>query len=543
MDPKRVDGTNNPQLPASISKKGLTDTLAELVTSSEVKVETKKVPEIEIINFSTHPNFFNGLRKIIQPVEGLRAFIKWQKSKQEDLFLFECIKDALRVDPSIKGTTEDLILSFSKRNIDLISKLKTIFIKSNDFEEKLVIVKTLFSQDQQDDFIYEFLIPVLEKNTKIDNLENNHTFSIQFLSLIEQKDQEKILEVIDYNTICNISNFAKSLIQAIDPVFVMDNLMKKAETIKINEFELTDGENKRVNELEKIQLLILAILQTLDETKKPLPHDHTETLYRKAVNCKIRNKVSLLLKKHFQVADSSTIFKEEFLNNSELNNTHRKNRFYAIGHYTDVAGENAFPALKKFLLEEEDPFLISYACNNIVKSCGLDGKRALINIIVNQVRGERPSYVLAAVTQMSKYDEVYVDILKGVFIKTFTSDKDLRQAYLKLLGVPKIYKKDSGALSFYLEPDESNDLVIDLLNPNSLGFKTLVNWATGIEGKTPEIRMALRKNAMDILDLACKVNKETITNLFLETLTIETEEELQISKKLAGISNFGKDLD
>jgi hypothetical protein len=76
-----------------------------------------KSPPIKPVDFWTHPNSFVGLRNTFVPFETLDKFISWQREKLEKADILK-FRNAIKVDPVIKGTIEDLIPVFAKNNVD-----------------------------------------------------------------------------------------------------------------------------------------------------------------------------------------------------------------------------------------------------------------------------------------------------------------------------------------------------------------------------------------------------------------------------------------
>ena len=529
MDSKRIDGAGSPNIPVPRSTPGTALALPAPETLLENSKLAEEVCEVKPVDFWIHPKLFSGLRGSFYPAEGIRKFLDWQKSKlyvsQDKRF-----EDILAFDPTVSEILEDLKPVFSKSGLDLVLVLKNLLVNSSDFEDKAIIVKSLFSLGREDGFLSEYLVPILEKKSGLKNLENNYEFSTRLLSLAREQKLQETLQAIDYCCINNINDFASSLVRIKDPDFILDNLMTVSERLKLDESKGRD--------LEKVQRIALAVMKILDESSAPLPADHLTNLYKTAVTYDIGKEVAVLISKHFQ-ADSTRIYKEQMFDHGNGTDEDRKKCFYALANYVSSTREHAVPTLKDILCKEEDPFIIGYATYALATSCAIDGKRTLVDLIVKQIRDGKPSVALAAVTQMSKYGEPYLATLKGLFYRTFQSDKGLKHAYLDFANtkVSLIEKGGNGGMTFSLGLEEMPDLVLNLIE--NIGLKTFAKWATVGEGKTLEQKENFKTNAMDVLECGFEMNPGKLNCLLVESLSVDDSRSTEILlKKLAGMGNY-----
>ncbi|MBI3590665.1 MAG: hypothetical protein HY094_04715 [Candidatus Melainabacteria bacterium] len=543
MDIRRTDGAGSPnvQVSAHLTENNTT-------VSNAAKEKAKDEPVVEALNMSSYPKLSKNFRAVISPLEGLQKFIRWQRKKL-DMSSDECFRDALKFDSSLKDTIEDLVPVFSKGGLDLISLLKGVLKKSNNIEEKVILLKTFYSLERQDELLDEYFLPALEKRNGFENAENNHDFCIQFLTAIKKKDFEKLLNTIDFNKITKINDFARSLIVIRDPYEVLDMLVlgHKASCKDCCE------DDSLIAEKEKNQKVALEIIHILkgDESfvkdSSPIPLRHLKAMYKKSANKNIYDEVSKLLRE-YSLKDAMEIFRDQLVNNNSNgeDDKQRYKSFYATSQYAHSARENAAQTLKEFIYNKNDTdqFLTGSACYELANNCGVDGMRALVDVIVKQVRENKLSIPLASITQLAKFDNKYSKVLLGVLSKTFHEERDLKQAYLNLANIDLslIFRNDKGIIWFQLSPSERRNLSCDLVD--YIGLETFEKWAAFGEGKTPEIRKNIKANALDILESAWLLDEGRMNQLLLEKLTASCEdsEEHNLFKKLAGISGLGKAL-
>lgn len=487
---------------------------------------------VEQINFNLYPRTFSNVRHALLPLSQLKKFIEWQKGKiksSQDANFADITKE----DSDLRATLKDLLPLYSKANLDLISALKNILIKSNDFNEKVVVIKSLFSIDKGDELVNEFLVPSLEKRPDFENTESNNKFSIQFLSMLDIEKLRDIFNLVNYRKINNTQQFVQSIIEIKDSDLILDVLMLNP----LHDTTIEDSDTKALNNKIKLQKITLMVMHILEARLYTIPAVYLEQMYKAAASDDICTEVSKLLFRYYQ-SDASRLFKSLLDDNIDQNDKHRRNKFSAIAHYAASTKEYAAPSLKEFLMKETDPFLIGHTCYVLANTCGLDGKRALIETIVKQIRNKELSIPLAYLTQMTKFGSPYNGIIKNIFCRNYPEGNDLKDAYLKLQAATlgAVVKQINGTMVFYPSTDYMPELVVDLVN--NLGMPAFLKWASVGEGRTPDIQKIVKKNASDLLELAWDTNRARMEQIFLEALSTVDNSYINLSKSLVGMGNY-----
>ena len=505
---------------------------SQSLDSSEPQTESAKV---ETVSDLAYPFLFSGLRQAIEPVERLRKFIELQKTdlgKTENERFYNAVND----NSSSIDFLEELVSVFNREGFNFETVLKHLFVKSDDFEEKAIIMKMLFSLDLKDLIINGFIIPVLESKSEDDI---NHIFCIKYLNTLTEVDLENTLRAFDLSKIHEdkIHKLAASLALVSDIDTVFQGLLKATEALPEED---EDDRNILVLKLGKAQKTVLAIMDILDKESKYIPVEILRTIYQTSVSDDITKDSSELLLKHHR-REAVDIFRDQMFDDSLEGDLARRRRFYAIGHYSKLFKEHASKFLEEFMLEEKDLFLAAHACYALANNCELSGKQTLINAMAKQIRERKVSMPLSALLQMARYGNPYLTILKSLLTKKFEPEGSLTKAFENLSNenICTIQRDENNTMILSLVPEQVPELVIDLVE--GVGLRTFIKWVASGDGKASEVRENFKNNASAILDYAWKVNKSRMSNLFLETLSLKSEkQDLELLRKLAGQEQFGK---
>jgi hypothetical protein len=228
------------------------------------------------------------------------------------------------------------------------------------------------------------------------------------------------------------------------------------------------------------------------------------------------------------------------LDDSDTSEESRSRRFYAINHFVRAADEYGVPTLKAFVLKEKDSFLSFYACYGLAKACGIDGRKALVGAIVNNVREDQISIPLAAVTKLSAYGEQYQGLIKDLMVKNYREKYDLVQAYKNLseASLINIFMDEEGDIIFTQRENSGENLVTDLIS--NIGIEKFLEWAAYGEGKNDQERKDVRKNASDLLNYACSTNPQKIKEMLMKAAVNDRGDMLSMFYKLADMSELAK---
>lgn len=532
----KVDGIggNLPPTPSIFFTQITTDQV-QANTTSEKKVDINEVSPIS----PSYKDLFLGFRNATSEIIGLRKFISWFSKDSKGAYI-ERVNDAFNPSTNDKDALEDLRKSFSEKGIDLTFVLTNLLIKDNSFEEKVQIIKMLLALEKEEELYNHFLIPALGLKADFESLKNNHEFCCKLLTLLSTQNLRKILNSIDYNQIGNINEFANSLAKNIDGEVLLEELIKIINSFQIEDFSYADIQIKQGN----LQKLAVSTLKKLLEHQLPIKIEIIENLHKATTSLDVNKELCETIKANL-LHEAPKIFKEQLFDKSDLSDNARLRRSYAINYFSQIAGGYGTKTLKEFIEKEEDPFLVFQAIFLLANKCDLDGKRAILSTIVNQIRENKVSLPLAALTMLLKEGEPYLDILKNLFIRSFatkdcTNGCNLREAYLKLMKVEygNIFRNKSNVLIFELCNEPKPDLVISLVS--NIGLENILKWATGQTQEYEIENNNLRKNVFDILELAWETNPSKMRELAIGSTALGDIKVLNLFTKLAGLNEATK---
>ena len=500
-----------------------------------IVVPKDPVQEVKPIDYGVHPDLFVGLRNAVFPIGGIRKYIDWLKTKSGDS-VTERAMNALEADNSLTDSIDDLAKEYSKSALNLISVLKSMLFRDIAFEDKSAIVKIFACLERENELLSEFIVPSLERKKELPNMETNNSFCLEILSLQSDSTLKRIIESINYKNIKNTDDFAISLIKIKEPYFILDALISHLRSLAA----LESNEVNNVADRDKIEKIALKILQTMDESgSMKLTKEHLVTLYTMSTSAEIGKELSDLQVKHHE-PDAPLVFKSQFLDKSDETSLGRRRRFFALGHFAQYSGAYGASILKDFIKEEKDSFLVGSACYSLANFCDIDGKRTLASLISEDVRLGRPSLALAALTQMVKFGEPYLAIYKAVLAREFKKGNDLREAYLNLSGVEtcSIHRESNGVTVFDLDDGFKPDLVVDLVS--NVGVEQFLKWIAHGDGKETRYIENIKCNSRDVLNLAWETNKEKMSGLILEAVSLGSGDTMPLLNELVGLGNLGK---
>ena len=497
-------------------------------------VQVVKLPPVKSVDPWLHPNLFVGLRNTFVPFETLEKFIFWQRTKLTKAQMLN-FRNAAQINTEVKETIEDLIPIFFKNNADLMSVLKNRLIKSTDFEEKIILLKVFFSTENEEQIFDSFLLPSLEKKEGFENLEANHEFCVYFLSSIDKDSLNKILTRLDYSKLRDLDTFSKSILKISHPEEVFDFLIGVNEKLILDNDETLENYQK----IKKVQELILSCMNSLGEVPGYVALDDLKVLYKTAVDHDIEKQAAVLLTLYFR-NEAITIFKDAILEKDNDCDECRRKRFFAIGYYVNVNQEYSVPFLKEVLAKEDDPFIAGSMCYYLAKYCGVDGKRALADIVVKQIRESQGSIPLSCIIQLANYGgDEYKKLLKNILMRYYKTDEGLKKAFLNLeeTKLCPILRSEEGIMVFHLTQSDDFKLVTDFIN--QIGLQHLIEWAGNNKEDLSREEQSLKDNSGEVLEYAWGKYKNKMTDLILETMPLGDSELKTKSKSLVGKSFSG----
>ncbi len=503
---------------------------------SDLTISPTKSPPIKPVDPWLHPNLFVGLRNTFVPFETLEKFISWQREKLEKADILK-FRNAIKVDPTVKGTIEDLIPVFAKSDADLMSVLRNRLIKSTDFEEKVILLKVFFSTESEDELFNSFFLPALENSKGFENLEANHEFCLYFLSSLDKSSLDNILTRLDFGELTDIETFSQSILKLADPDEVINSLMAINEKLILND----DDSKRHYQVILKTQSIIVLCMNYLGDAPGFISLEHLKTLYKSAIDLDVKGEVADLLAAHYS-AEAIKILREQISNTEEDCEDCRQNRFFAIGYFANLMKENAAVKLKEVLDEEKDPFVAGAICYQLASNCGIDGRRALASLIVKQIKKCQESIPLGCAIQLAQYMPELNKTLKNIMCRSYQTDEGLKKAFinLKRVNLCQISKSDDGIIIFHVTPSDNSNPVVDFIN--KMGLKNMIEWASNSKEDISREEQSLKDNSLEILDYAWNTQRDKMTELVLEIMPLGEDNELKLkSKSLVGVGSFSDD--
>ena len=307
---------------------------------------------------------------------------------------------------SLDSAVSDLKSSCLTLKLDPVEVLINRF-KNSDEEKQAIVLKMLpmLQVDSSD-----FVVKVLESR----GCGYNYKFCLEFLSSLDKEHLGKFICSImpSDESKQKLDNLAKSILAvAKDDNFVF-------ETLKKDYLDLYRKDDSSFYDVEYKQLLLLAVIRNM---KLSVTVEDIKEQYTHGISLLALDTICDLVQKN---PDTLIEIAVEF--NEELRNA---DRTVAIRKYAKFLGKGAVPELKKIILNNDDPILMTALCDVLVSCCGKEGVHLLEEIITNSIFSDNPSLVLATVAYLSKGDKNYDLLLERIFS---ADDFDVKDALLKI---------------------------------------------------------------------------------------------------------------
>ncbi len=436
-------------------------------------------------------------------------------------------------------------------DLDLARMLrKRLAVSDSNPYESYAITKMLVSMQGVEGFLSDFVMPYLRKDEGLEKPESNYDFCIRLLKAQDELDKTIILNSIDYSSVSRFDEFSKSLLAFAKPDEILVALLKSSqkllETHESNQAAYQDDVDAQVLDAPQasgqttshhIPLMIgLSVLdQRLEQLKKSKELNHhaeaseiekelhslapqIKELYRLAPNIDILHQASEFLVNYAD--DSAEVFKDNFLNKEN----YQLKRFYAIGYYGWANKKYStiqvsIPTLVDFIREEEDSYLIANACF-MLGQCDTEGHDKLAEVIIDQIKNNKPSLPLAALTMylIDFKSEPYLTIFKKVISAKYPEESGLYQAYKNLSDV-KLQKIPMSEKQFTKElPRERPELLFELFR--EAGSMILLDLPESNLSNSPtdgDTEGSIqRKNLSDLLQVLSKEDLAKVRNVLME---------------------------
>lgn len=490
--------------------------------------------EVSPCSSFTHINLFTSIRNSTSDMNGLREFFAWaNKSFQGDWQ--HKAKQSLFCDESLAEAVDDLSRDYWKRGISLVPLLKEMLVENENFGDKALIVKMLVSLGYKDEVVNEFFIPALESRKNLKNLSTNNNFCRNFISALDDSAKNEFFKLIDYSEITDMKSFAASVLKTTYPDKALDML---SEVLSFKEAEADDRKESKAG-IYRLKKILILIMKSLADNAMKFSVSVPERLYKSNTDDDIGEELLEILVTNFG-QDALKIIRDVMLDDSDNSEETKSRRFYAINHFVRVTDEYGVPVLKNFVLREKDSFLSFYACYGLARACGIDGRKALISAIANNVRENQLSLPLAAVTKLSAYGESYQDLIRDLMVRNYKEKYDLVQAYKNLseASFTNLYMDDEGDIIFTVTENSGENLVTDLIS--NIGIEKFLEWAAYGEGKNEQEKREVKKNAADLLNYACSKNPQKIKEILMKAAVNNRGDMLSTFYKLGDLSELAK---
>ena len=491
----------------------------------------------DIITPILHPHAFRVTRNAIPKADYISGLIKLQEELFEKNLDVE-LKRILRIGEPTRTEVSDLLSKFDGNEEFLLKILKEKFIASLDEEEKTATLKILCAIEG-DAPISEFVACALDSEDGNDYADFNSDYCMKLLRSLEEKDLRRVLSTVDYGSIENPPHFLSKLLIVVSPEMLFDILIKDIDEPGVY-FE-EDG-NDKAEKIAKKQKSALAAATIIFNRFNPVQIDKLEKLYKNAINVDISWMTIELISK-VSKDDAIRILRERIFDREESDNdVSRIKRFYAIGHMGKLFQAGGIDTLKDFMQTEDDSFLIGHAVHSLVNQYGKDGKKALADHIVGEIRNNKPNLPFAMLTQMLQFGSQYVELVEDVFAENYDLDSGIKDAFKNLQGyeISGIGRNNEGVMVFQLNKQERKDLVVDLIE-DLMDLDLLPKWFVEGEGLTEQTRCQVKENITYVYDYANEINPRRMDEIILRRLILidSSDEDLGFRKRF-GMSKINK---
>ena len=527
----------------SVVQEAIEDTTRSIETNSTEEITVK---EEGFVNPAINPILFKITRKAVLDTNVLTDFIskraeKINKASNGDLnnFVDELLRHSMEEDPEL---ISDIKQNLSKIPIDLYRELKDILIMSDLLSESVVALKMLFSIADKDEILSDLILPYLEERAGlgIDKIvSSNKRFYLRFLKALDKKDLRNFIQNVKFQDVIRADNLAYALLEVGEPGFILDSLAKN------NNVDLGLPQEEQLLASQKLQACELTVLQkeaSLLSMNDSEFLERLETLYSTALHKGVSDEVAKLLS-HTSKKDAKIVFLQQLTGEDSVQDVSEENinrRSLAITHLVNMISDYSINAkfLQQFILEENDPSIVSNAVYMLVNNLNQEGKNALAETIVEQAKNEITSIPLGDLSMLYIATEgsAYHDVLRSVFSSDYKDPKRLTKAFENLAD-EYLCQPAKGNSDFPLDitsKSQNPELVIDLI-----GYVGLEDYLQWILNDTNE--ETLKTNSREVLEYACKVNPERMQSIFSWHLANEPNSKTSLLiKKLAGMEQLNQ---
>ncbi|GEM_PF-5112499 len=269
--------------------------------------------------------------------------------------------------------------------------------------------------------VNDFIIPSLDKRKHFENADNNNKYVKMLLEQLPREYLGKIFALVKFDGINDNDKFAKSIASLNDgPV---EKVLNALVDVSVGENAKIEGVEAyiHVEDKERIQTLVLLIMEKLKKDNKKVPKEPLERLYRSSDETKINDRAMALINDCDEI-DPDLFLLESVLDESKKDDSYeRVRRFWAIDDYVTKKGaKEAVAGLKRVVLECETPLVVNYATYKLANSCEEDGKVTLVDAIKQKIRVNEPSLPLAFVVSHIDLENSFGDILFRLLNSEFT---------------------------------------------------------------------------------------------------------------------------
>lgn len=352
-------------------------------------------------------------------------------------------------------------------------------------------------------------------------LKRGDEICVDFLRSLDEKTlKEFVCHIIELQKPAEIHTLVPHLRKIAEPEWILTNLLTNVKEVARNKY--MESKKVQMRYIRDFQLSSLSFMEMLDNDELPL--EVLEEAYSTAITSKVRDKAcELLFNRYPDLAVTELLnyakgdAKIKTLQPKKHANVEspfeRAVRFDSLKRYTRLLKRDAVNGLRTIVEDGQDPFLTLMACEGLAKGsyCGLKGKRALVDIVVEDAHNDIPSVTLANLVWNPEKKDL---ILKAIFS---TPRIDLGKTFQDLDEIDMVYVDESkGKPTSCLMRPGTQDLI------KMLGIGRLVRWMNSHN-------VILRKNATKVLGL---VSDENITEFLLKG----KKEDALLLKKLADVS-------
>lgn len=376
----------------------------------------------------------------------------------------EVIEGALEGEDNFSNFVSEHERNFRELGLDLFLMSMEALKTSPKIGDKSILAATVLALNE-DAFVNQYLMSVLQKRDTVFNLEQNLGFCLFLLQELDTHDLEKLFSLVEFNVLDGMNRFAEVIAKLPDPA--IDRILTALVNVSSQPRDSDDHHPDR----ELIYKFILAIAKELQDAKRKVSVDPLKTVYKMTDKLEIHDMALARL------TACDGFKKEDFLAEviSDDKNS-RSPRFWAISDLCSNSKKGA-AKLSNLILTSDEPSLVNYAVYKLVTGNDKIGKNIVAEAIERKIKSNESSRALAFVCSMLGRDPHFTGFFKMLLSREYIPPRGLEDGFaeIKDLKVAKIERNHTDGIVFNYDEDQNPISIIDVFE--KLGIGTILEWA------------------------------------------------------------------